>query len=346
MQSFEHYDLSSKGLNNFVKDVLPKANHYDIVIFDVDILGEQAVHLANMFYLLNPKIKIVAYHDDSNSVCSELFKLTIHKPIGYQRFIRQLEKAYSNRTSLKKSKEDYSNLKILLVEDVELNRIYEVEMLKNFFGVTCDTAENGAIALEKAKEKQYDIILMDMRMPIMNGLDSTRKIREFDKDIPIVCMSANVYKEDKIAAEESGMNDFIEKPLERSDIEGKLLKLINNEFESNTITQVNYRKVAYAFLRENFEEEMVQTLCKTARKSIKDSLTSIESHRDNEEVNHLVDDFHRLKGVFFNLGLKEFASEAGVLQKYAQEKDFMQLIESKEVFVQSINQFLSAELVI
>ena len=344
MQSFEHYDVQTEGLEQFVANILPNAKNYDIIIFDVDILEEQAIHLANMFYLLNPNIKIVAYKDDSNNISSSLFKLTIHKPIGYQRFIRQIEQSYNNKMSLKKPKENYSNLKILLVEDVELNRIYEVEMLKNFFGVRCDTAEDGAIAVKKATEKQYDLILMDMRMPVMNGLEATRKIREFDKDVPIVCMSANVYKEDKIAAEESGMNDFIEKPLERSDIEHKLLKLIKNEFSSQTTTQINYRKVAYEFLRENFDEEMVKKLCKTARGSIQDALDNIKLHKEKEQVNKLTDEFHRLKGVFFNLGLKEFASTAGVLQKYAQEEDFMQLREGKEPFILSIKQFLSDEL--
>ena len=73
----------------------------------------------------------------------------------------------------------------------------------------CDTAENGAIAVQKVKENDCDAILMDVRMPVMNGLIATQKIREFNQTVPIICMSANVYKEDKIAAEEAGMNDFI-----------------------------------------------------------------------------------------------------------------------------------------
>ena len=238
----------------------------------------------------------------------------------------------------------YQQAEQILVEDVALNRIYEVEMLKNFFGVVCDTAEDGSIALTKAKEKQYDVILMDMRMPVMDGLEATRKIREFDKNVPIICMSANVYKEDKIAAEESGMNDFIEKPLERSDIENKLLRLINNEFETSEKEEINYREMAYAFLRENFEEEMVKELCQSARESIKDALVDINLHSHKNQMGKLTDDFHRLKGVFLNLGLKELALEAGALQKHAQEKDFMKLMEDKEPFLDTINTFLTVAL--
>jgi CheY-like chemotaxis protein len=345
MQSFEHYDIENRGIAEFVSHVLPKALEYDIIIFDVDILKEDAVHLAKMFSILNPNIKIVSYHDDSNIVCSELFTLTIHKPIGYQRFIRQIERAYTNRVSKKRGKEAYENLKILLVEDVELNRIYEVEMLKNFFGVSCDTAENGAIALAKARENDYDVILMDMRMPVMDGLEATRKIREFNKDIPIICMSANVYKEDKMAAEEAGMNDFIEKPLERSDIESKLVKLINSEFNLKEKNRdVNYKKLAYAFLRKNFDEDMIRQLCKTARESIAQSIQNIEEHSYESAVALLADDFHRLKGVFLNLGLNQLAAESSNLQDDAKKQDFQKIMDLKMPFMEKLNQFLLEDL--
>ena len=340
MQSFEHYDVQ-EGLERLVSTLLPKAKTYDMIIFDVDVLQEEAVYLAKMFSVLNPNIKVVAYLDDDNkNALSKEFYLTVHKPIGHQRFITKLENIYSNKKS-KRAKKDYTKLQILLVEDVELNRIYEVEMLKKFFGVSCDTAEDGAIALQKATEKRYDVILMDMRMPVMDGLEATRKIRKFDKDVPIICMSANVYKEDKIAAEEAGMNDFIEKPLERSDIENKLLRLLNNEFDSLEKEEVDYKEKAYNFLRENFDEEMVKQLCVSARESIKDGLVNINLHSHENQVGKLTDDFHRLKGVFLNLGLQELAQEAGALQKHAQEKDFMKLMEAKDPFLDSINAFLT-----
>jgi CheY-like chemotaxis protein len=344
MQSFEHYDVHTEGLERLVSTILPQAKTYDIIILDVDILQEDAPHLAKMFSVLNPNIKIISYLDDENTITSKDFKLTIHKPIGHQGFISKIENSYRNRSS-KSVKKDYTDLEILLVEDVALNRIYEVEMLKNFFGVTCDTAENGSIALKKAKEKRYDVILMDMRMPVMDGLEATRKIREFDQDVPIICMSANVYREDKIAAEESGMNDFIEKPLERSDIESKLLRLINNEFGFSKNNRVNYKEIVYNFLRENFEEEMVKELCQTAKESIADGVINIRLHSHENQVGKLTDDFHQLKGVFLNLGLKDLALEAGALQKHAQEKDFRKIMKEKEPFLKTVNTLLTVALV-
>ncbi len=340
MQSFEHYDIESQGLERLISDFLPKAKAYNILILDIDILKEDALHLAKIFSIVNPELKIVSYLDDENEICSEVFSLSIHKPIGHQRFIRQLEKSYTNQRSKLTIKKDFSKLKILLVEDVELNRIYEVEMLKNFFGITCDTAEDGSIALIKAKENQYDIILMDMRMPVMNGLEATRKIREFDKKIPIVCMSANVYKEDKIAAEEAGMNDFIEKPLEHTDIKNKLLRFLHYKQEKQP-SLPNYKEMAYNFLRENFEDEVIQQLCQTAKESINESLSHIALHKDEAKVEELSEDFHRLKGVFLNLGIKELALKAGALQNYAQKKEFDKIAEMESSFVENIKAFLN-----
>ena len=337
-QNFEHYDTEVKGLEHLISKLLPKAKNYDIIVFDVDILGENAVHIAKIFSLINPSIKIISYVNDDNEVLSTVFSLTIHKPLGHQSFIRKIERAYSKRVP-QKSKKDYTKLRVLLVEDVELNRVYEVEMLKNFFGISCDIAENGLVALKKAKEKEYDVILMDMRMPIMDGLEATRKIREFDKNVPIICMSANVYKEDKIAAEESGMNDFIEKPLERSDIENKLLKFLNKKFTETSEEQVDYQKIAYAFLRENFDEEIAKQLCSTARKSIENILSNINNNQHNQ-ISKLVDDFHRLKGVLLNLGLNKLAKEAGNCQKYAENKDIVKLMKIKEAFLDKVNLFL------
>jgi len=339
MQNFEHYDVENRGVEYLISEILPKAKQYNIVIFDVDTLKKDAIAIARMFLIMNPNIKLVACLKEEYGAISETFHLSINKPLGYQSFIRKIERSYSKKM-MQTPKRDYTNLKILLVEDVEINRIYEVEMLKNFFGITCDTAEDGLVALTKTQENEYDLILMDMRMPVMDGLEATRKIREFNTTVPIVCMSANVYKEDKMAAEESGMNDFIEKPLERKDIENTLLKLLNYEFSNKRETQINYQKVAQDFLRENFDEVMVQTLYEAALKSIVEGLINIEVHSKEETLRPLKEEFHRLKGVLLNLGLKEIATQASDLQRYAEREDIMALKELQVDFVSTLNVFL------
>jgi signal transduction histidine kinase/ActR/RegA family two-component response regulator len=105
-----------------------------------------------------------------------------------------------------------SGKKILLVEDVEINRLIATALLEDY-DCTVDEAENGKIALEMAKKNNYDVILMDMQMPVMDGLTATREIRKAGIAIPIIAMTANAFREDAERCFEAGMNDHISKPI-------------------------------------------------------------------------------------------------------------------------------------
>ena len=110
--------------------------------------------------------------------------------------------------------------RILIVDDNEINLEIEYEVLKDA-GFLVDTAEDGSIAVEKIKQSKpgdYDLILMDIQMPIMDGYRATRAIREMKNPalagIPIIAVSANAFEEDKRMAMESGMNAHLAKPLD------------------------------------------------------------------------------------------------------------------------------------
>ena len=117
------------------------------------------------------------------------------------------------------AKENYAGKRILLVEDNELNREIATEII-GMTGVTIDIAENGKIAVEKvmeAPEKWYDLILMDIQMPIMNGYEATAAIRALAGSrgkVPIIAMTANAFAEDVQLAKNTGMNEHIAKPLD------------------------------------------------------------------------------------------------------------------------------------
>ena len=117
------------------------------------------------------------------------------------------------------AKENYAGKRILLVEDNELNREIATEII-GMTGVTIDIAENGKIAVEKvmeAPEKWYDLIFMDIQMPIMNGYEATAAIRALTGSrgkVPIIAMTANAFAEDVQLAKNTGMNEHIAKPLD------------------------------------------------------------------------------------------------------------------------------------
>ena len=117
------------------------------------------------------------------------------------------------------AKENYAGKRILLVEDNALNREIATEII-GMTGVTIDSAENGKIAVEKvmeAPEKWYDLIFMDIQMPIMNGYEATAAIRALAGNrgkVPIIAMTANAFAEDVQLAKNTGMNEHIAKPLD------------------------------------------------------------------------------------------------------------------------------------
>ena len=127
---------------------------------------------------------------------------------------------------------DLKGKNLLLVEDNELNREIAQEILREY-GFRVDTAENGAVAVEKVRTAapgSYDLVLMDVQMPVMDGYTATRQIRALEDPalagIPILAMTANAFDEDRRNAMESGMNGFLSKPIVIGDLVQELHKIL------------------------------------------------------------------------------------------------------------------------
>ena len=133
---------------------------------------------------------------------------------------------------LPEKQEDFKGRSILLVEDNELNREIALEILSEC-GFQVDTAENGAVAVEKVRTSapgRYDLVLMDVQMPVMDGYTATRQIRALEDPalagIPILAMTANAFDEDRRNALASGMNGFLSKPIMVGDLVQELRRIL------------------------------------------------------------------------------------------------------------------------
>ncbi|MFV8331748.1 CheR family methyltransferase [Flavobacterium sp. GSP14] len=119
-----------------------------------------------------------------------------------------------------------TNVKVLVAEDMPLNQLL-IKMILEDFGLECDIAENGKIAIEKLQNNTYDIILMDIQMPEINGFEATEFIRKKMKSkIPIIALTADVTSVDIKKSLEIGMNDYISKPIDEKLLYNKINELL------------------------------------------------------------------------------------------------------------------------
>ncbi|MEM6821024.1 MAG: ATP-binding protein, partial [Verrucomicrobiota bacterium] len=129
---------------------------------------------------------------------------------------------------------EIGNVEILLVEDTPVNQTLCVRMIKKL-GLTTDVASNGLEALESVKKKQYDLILMDLIMPEMGGLEASEKIRSLSlsKQPRIIALTANAFKEDRDRALAAGMDGFISKPFRFKDLREELINQLREQSEKD-----------------------------------------------------------------------------------------------------------------
>ena len=155
---------------------------------------------------------------------SDLFDVAIQLLGGERCQTRQIQPASS---LVPEQLSNIQGARILLVEDNELNQQVAVELLKEV-GLSADVAENGEVAVRMVQEAAYDIVLMDMQMPVMDGISATQTIRELPRfaDLPIVAMTANAMQSDRERCLQAGMNDHLGKPIEPDELWAVLRKWI------------------------------------------------------------------------------------------------------------------------
>lgn len=125
-----------------------------------------------------------------------------------------------------KAKENLKGVRVLLVEDVKFNIVVAKKMMQNW-EMTIEVAENGQIALDKLAENNFDVILMDLQMPVMDGFTATKNIRKRNISTPIIALTASVSSETQVEVIKCGMNDYLTKPFNPKDLFRAIQNLVS-----------------------------------------------------------------------------------------------------------------------
>ncbi|TXK26767.1 response regulator [Pontibacter qinzhouensis] len=212
--------------------LLLKKQKYDIIISDMHMPETDGVELAQKVKKLHPNLPIILLSSIGDSITAthkDLFYCTLTKPVKHQQLYKQLTNCLKQQQRTEKQEpeknklsehfaQDYP-LRILVAEDYPINQML-AQMVLEKLGYTADLVENGLQVLEALAQKQYDVILMDVQMPEMDGLAATREIRQ-QTDAPqpyIIATTANAMKEDVQACLAAGMNDYISKPIDLEEL--------------------------------------------------------------------------------------------------------------------------------
>ena len=128
---------------------------------------------------------------------------------------------------------DLTNIKILVVEDNKINQMITRKIL-NKMNLYCDVVDNGEDAVDRVKQSQYDVVLMDIHMPGISGIEATKIIRTFDKDLTIFALTAVTIEDKMQEFDEAGFDDIISKPFKQEDFEKKLYNALKSNQKSTT----------------------------------------------------------------------------------------------------------------
>ncbi|UEG48669.1 PAS domain S-box protein [Ferruginibacter lapsinanis] len=260
------------------------------------------------------------------SICKELIELMngkinvqSQKGVGTEfSFVIPFQKGTAAQLPVKEIKNIDTtvlvNKKVLIVDDNEMNRLVAATILKNY-GVFTDEAVNGAEAVEKIKGNQYDIVLMDVHMPIMNGIEATENIRKnISKELPVIALTAFALKDDNLRCLEVGMNDYLSKPFKEIQLVNIILKWLGkHEMKAETNSDENFNVSLYDLSRlkeighndEVFIKKMLDIFCD----QIPLAITEMNEGYATNNFEKIKATAHRIKPSIDNMGIYSLQNE-------------------------------------
>ena len=326
LENFDYVTYEAKdGIESIemVKEAEASNEPFDFILMDWNmprLNGKEAIK--KIYELYNQKeikknipsiLMVSAYSKDEINLDDVHIDNFLTKPVTSSTLfdaLAQIKKGIVkevNSSDIHKDAPNLFGLKILLVEDNEINQEVASMFLQKA-QIEVDVANNGLEAVEIYKKNQgkYDLILMDLQMPILSGYDATIQIREFDKNIPIVALTAAAMIEDKEKVLKFGMNDHLSKPINSSELYNTIIKYSKKITKKDLISSKSQSDenivLDWEFLEKSLNnKELINKLLNKFIEQLNTDFASIvEKVRENSsDAPSLI---HGLKGVSGNLG--------------------------------------------
>jgi PAS domain S-box-containing protein len=255
-------------------------------------------------------------------------------------------------TEIKKLNIKAKNLKVLVVEDITLNQLLMKTLLDDF-EFECDFAGNGILAIEKLKNKSYDIVLMDLQMPEMNGFEATKYIRDvMNSQIPIIALTADVTTTDLKRCKAVGMNDYISKPVDERLLYCKIIDLIKKPdltCDNGLVTKRSTcTDLTYLSDRTKGNPALMMDMISLYLDQTPDLISSMKQSLIDKDWDSLHTSVHKIIPSFYIVGIhKDFEDIGKEIQEYASTQrcldelpDLVQQIEN--VCTQACNELKEA----
>lgn len=245
----------------------------------------------------------------------------------------------------KSSAIDLQGIRVLLVEDNEFNRMVAQNTLKTTHCIVTE-AENGAEAVALVRNHSFDLILMDIQMPVMDGITATTRIRtNLQCTTPIIAFTANAFKTEIEKCKQAGMNDYITKPFEEKLLLEKMMQQLNAHRKENEITQVkrsyNLDKLhSLSRGNEEFIQKMIEifnTQCTSVMEAIEEAIEV----QNFPEVSRLI---HKIKPSIDEMGIQSLYHEVRELEEISKNTSDVERIQCLFEIIQKQLNYSIAEL--
>lgn len=252
----------------------------------------------------------------------------------------------------KASKNCFEGTRVLLVEDNEMNRFIAIQSL-NFVGCVVTEADNGMVAIEKLRAADFDIVLMDIQMPVMDGVEATKLIRsELSKEVPIIALTANAFKHDIDLYLSVGMNDYLIKPYREDDLYSKIgmFRNYNMIVEQTQIPKEEKPLYSLTQLQEigKDDKNFVDSMLRMFVNVVSQGIIQFKEHLANNDIESIRKLAHKIKPNIQILEIAAISDKILLIEKFGLEErsdlDLNTLIEEVTVVLQSVIDQINVEL--